>query len=68
MEALYPNTGTDGTSPASTFTGRPIRPDYGVSLGIMYDPKRSLIWASDVRGNVFVMRFERKTARIFSLE
>jgi len=39
-------------------------PKYGVSLGVMYDPGRNLIWASDVRGRVFVMRFDRRSAAL----
>jgi hypothetical protein len=44
--------------------GRRIGPGYGVSTGVMWDPKRKLVWASDVRGNVFVLRFDRKAAGI----
>ena len=42
--------------------GRAIRPGHGVGTGVMWDPGRKLIWASDSRGQVYVMRFERTSA------
>jgi len=49
--------------------GRPVYPDgYHVSLGLMWDAKRTLIWASDVRGGIFVLRFERKSLTLAPLE
>jgi hypothetical protein len=49
--------------------GKLLLPDgYHVSLGTMWDPRRKLVWASDVRGNVFAMRFERKTAALQPLK
>ena len=47
--------------------GRGSGPGYGVSSGIMWDPKRKLIWASNSRGAVYVLRFDRKTATIEDL-
>jgi len=42
--------------------GRAVRPDHGVTTGVMWDPKRKLLWASDVRGNVFVLKFDPVSA------
>jgi hypothetical protein len=30
----------------------------------MWDPRRKLLWASDVRGNVFVMKFDPGSAKL----
>jgi hypothetical protein len=48
--------------------GRAVRPGHGVGTGVMWDPGRKLLWASDSRGPVFVMKFDRKTAGLTSLK
>ena len=47
--------------------GRAIRPGHGVGTGLMWDPGRKLIWASDSRGQVYVMKFDRRAARLTPL-
>jgi sugar lactone lactonase YvrE len=48
--------------------GRALRPAHGVSTGVMWDPRRKLLWASDVRGNVFVMKFDPGSAKLEELK
>ncbi|KKL22651.1 hypothetical protein LCGC14_2433290, partial [marine sediment metagenome] len=33
-----------------------------VSLGLMYDAKRDLLWAVDTGGNIYALRLDAKTA------
>ncbi|MFO7900065.1 MAG: kelch repeat-containing protein [Planctomycetota bacterium] len=48
--------------------GRPIRPAHGVSCGVMWDPNRKLLWASSSRGHIYVMKFDRATAKVQEIE
>jgi len=48
--------------------GRPIRPSHGVSTGVMWDPNRKCLWASDARGQVYVMKFDRAAAQVTELK
>jgi len=48
--------------------GRAIRPGHGVGTGVMWDPKRKFLWASDSRGPIYVMKFDRQTANAKPLE
>jgi Galactose oxidase, central domain len=48
--------------------GRAVRPGHGVGTGVMWDPGRKLLWASDARGSIFAMKFDRKTAGAKALE
>lgn len=48
--------------------GRAIRPGHGVGTGVMWDPKRKCLWASEARGPIFVMKFSRKDANAKALE
>jgi hypothetical protein len=41
---------------------------HGRSCGIMFDPKRKLIWGTDTDGEVYVLRLERETAGMRDLE
>jgi Galactose oxidase, central domain len=47
-----------------TKRGAAIRPAHGVTTGVMWDPKRKILWASNSRGQIFVMRFDRKSAKL----
>jgi hypothetical protein len=48
--------------------GRAIRPGHGVGTGVMWDPGRKCLWASNWRGQIYVMKFDRKTANVKPLE
>lgn len=45
-----------------------FEPGYGVSWGVDWDPKRKLLWGVDSPGNVYVMRFDRKSAALEPLK
>lgn len=47
--------------------GRAV-PAYGVSTGIEWDPKRRLLWLVQTRGEVYVMRIDRKAADLKALD
>lgn len=42
--------------------------DYNVSLGLVYDSKRKLVWAVDHVANISALRLDLKTADVKSLE
>ena len=48
--------------------GRAIRPSHGVSTGVMWDPNRKYLWASDARGQVYAMKFDRAAAQVTELK
>ena len=48
--------------------GRALRPAHGVTTGVMWDPKRKFLWASNSRGHVYAMRFDPKTAGLEPLK
>ena len=41
---------------------------HGRSGGIMFDPKRKLIWGTDTNSQVFVLRLEKDSAGMRALE
>ena len=43
-------------------------PGIGVSSGVMYDPKRRLVWLADAYMRISVVRLDRKTATIKELK
>ena len=46
----------------------PVGKEYSVSIGLMYDKKRQIVWAADHRPNVSALKIDLKTANIQPLD
>jgi hypothetical protein len=44
------------------------RSGFNVSLGLMYDPNRKLVWAADKHNKVYVLKFDPKSASLRELQ
>ncbi len=42
----------------------PITKEGSYNIGVMYDPRRSLVWAVNTNSQVFVLRFDVKNAKL----